>query len=248
MGSLKFKGRLAGLPSALGGRSSGMRPLQGHADVPGERGTHTRRAPSLGHRALSAPSTADFQLTPMCNQRTSFHDSKNHVSPWTDTHINEKRSPEIQRAVTLTCPSPNKPSSLLSPDGPQPAPLPPPLCLGLAALSAPRVRFSRLRGLARTPPLPVALASACPSRSSLLGAAGNAPSGSSALPSVSLATSSLSLSADDKSHLTEHGGTGGQSEAPPLLATTRRSAPPGRPSPRFLLQPQDLTPPSSLDS
>lgn len=81
MGSLKFKGRLAGLPSALGGRSSGMRPLQGHADVPGERGTHTRRASSPGHRALSAPSTADFQLTPMCNQRTSFHDSKNHVSP-----------------------------------------------------------------------------------------------------------------------------------------------------------------------
>lgn len=126
MGSLKFKGRLAGLPSALGGRSSGMRPLQGHADAPGERGTHTRRASSLGHRALSALATADFQLTPMCNQRTSFHDSKNHVSPWTDTHINEKRSP-------------NKPSSLLSPDGPQPAPLPPPLCLGLAALSAPRV-------------------------------------------------------------------------------------------------------------
>lgn len=125
MGSLKFKGRLAGLPSALGGRSSGMRPLQGHADVPGERGTHTRRASSPGHRALSAPSTADFQLTPMCNQGTSFHDSKNHVSPWTDTHINEKRSPEIQRAVTLTCPSPNKPSSLLSPDGPQPAPPPP---------------------------------------------------------------------------------------------------------------------------
>lgn len=109
MGSLKFKGRLAGLPSALGGRSSGLRPLQGHADVPGERGTHTRRAPSPGHRALSAPSTADFQLTPMCNQGTSFHDPKNHVSPWTDTHINEKRSP-------------NKPSSLLSPDGPQPAP------------------------------------------------------------------------------------------------------------------------------
>lgn len=73
MWPLKFKERPAGHLSALGGRSSGMRPLQGHANVLEERGAHTR--------AASSPDTAaDFQLTPICNQRTS-HNSKRHVSP-----------------------------------------------------------------------------------------------------------------------------------------------------------------------
>lgn len=42
--------------------------------------------------------------------------------------------------------------------------------------------------------------------------------------------------------------TEGQVGSPKPLHFLPRSAPLGRPSPRFLLQPQDLTPPSSLDS
>lgn len=58
------------------------------------------------------------------------------TSPRTDSHINEKRSPEIQGAVTLTCPSSDKPSWLLSPDASHPAP-PPRFPLSWAAALSP---------------------------------------------------------------------------------------------------------------